>query len=130
MRQMLMRNTFWRAGLSAIALAAIALTGAASAASNQIVIPLPMSSAVDTVKVVYSCDGIAEVEAAYINAPPVSLATLSFNGEFVVMANVLAGSGAKYAGDQFIWWTKGNGADLYDLTKGENAPPIKCRQAP
>ncbi len=120
-----MRNIFWLAGF-----AAMALTGAASAASNQIVIPLPMSSAVDTVKVTYACDGIAEVEVAYINAPPVSLATLSFNDDFVVMANVLAASGAKYAGDHFIWWTKGNGADLYDLTKGENAPPIKCRQAP
>ncbi|HEY9215551.1 MAG TPA: MliC family protein [Ancylobacter sp.] len=120
-----MSMKFWLAGF-----AAVALTGAASAASNQIVIPLPMSSAVDTVKVTYACDGIAEVEVAYINAPPVSLATLSFNDDFVVMANVLAASGAKYAGDHFIWWTKGNGADLYDLTKGENAPPIKCRQAP
>ena len=39
------------------------------------------------------------------------------------MVNVLSASGARYAGRQYTWWTKGNSADFYDLTKGEDARP-------
>jgi len=98
-------------------------------AADRIVIPLPKGASVVTTKVTYSCDKLKGVTATYINAPPIALATVAFNDEFVVMANVLAGSGAKYAGDRFVWWTKGNSASLYDLTQGENAPPVaSCTQ--
>jgi membrane-bound inhibitor of C-type lysozyme len=98
-------------------------------AADRIVIPLPKGSSVVTTKVTYRCDKLKGVTATYINAPPIALATVAFNDEFVVMANVLAGSGAKYAGDRFVWWTKGNSANLYDLTQGENAGPIaSCMQ--
>ncbi|WP_246252172.1 MliC family protein [Ancylobacter pratisalsi] len=104
-------------------------TAVAAQAADSIVIPVPKGSSVSTTKVTYTCDRIKTLEANYINAPPTSLATIRFNREFVVMANVLAGSGARYAGDRFIWWTKGNGGSLYDLTKGEDAPPIAtCTQ--
>ncbi|MCS0497643.1 MliC family protein [Ancylobacter mangrovi] len=111
------------------AVAAFTLLAGAAQAADRIVIALPKGSSVVTSKVSYSCDRIKGVEATYINAPPNALATIAFNDEFVVMANVLAGSGARYAGDRFIWWTKGAQASLYDLTKGEDAPPIAtCTQ--
>ena len=109
-------------------LLALACAGPALAA-DRIVIPLPKGSSVVTTKVTYSCDKLKDVTATYINAPPTALATVAFGDEFVVMANVLSGSGARYAGDRFVWWTKGNSASLYDLTKGEDAPPIaSCTQ--
>ena len=40
----------------------------------------------------------------------------------VLMVNVLSASGARYAGQQYVWWTKGNSADFYDRTEGEDAP--------
>ncbi|MBB3772356.1 membrane-bound inhibitor of C-type lysozyme [Angulomicrobium tetraedrale] len=111
-----------------VLVALLAGAGAARAA-DRIVIALPKGSSVVTTKVGYTCDKVKNVAATYINAPPTALATIAFDHEFVVMANVLAGSGAKYAGDRFVWWTKGNSASLYDLTKGENAPPIAtCTQ--
>lgn len=68
---------------------------------------------------------------SYVNAPSVALATLAFKGQFLVLSNVLSGSGARYAGGQYIWWSKGRGADFYDLTKGKNAPPVaSCTQKP
>ncbi|GHC67581.1 META domain-containing protein [Limoniibacter endophyticus] len=74
----------------------------------------------------YDCNG-TQVEVTYINAGSVSLATLTIGNEFVVAANVITGSGARYAGDRFIWHAKG-GADatLEDLTKGEDAAPVAC----
>ncbi len=102
---------------------------AAAQAADKIVIPIPKGSSVVTTKVSYTCDTLKGLTATYINAPPTALATVAFKDEFVVMANVLAASGARYAGDRFVWWTKGNTGSLYDLTKGENAAPIAtCTQ--
>ncbi|MBS9479244.1 MliC family protein [Ancylobacter radicis] len=110
--------------------AALFVIGAGAAkAADHIVIPVPKGSSVITTKVKYTCDTMKDLEATYINAPPIALATVSFKDEYLVMVNVLAGSGARYAGDRFVWWTKGNTGSLYDLTKGENAPPIaSCTQ--
>ncbi|MBS7699282.1 MAG: MliC family protein [Chelatococcus sp.] len=92
-----------------------------------ITIEVPTVNEVQTVKASYAC-GDRVVDATYFNAGAISLVSLAIHGEFVIAANVLAGSGAKYAGGRFIWWTKGNTADLYDLTKGENAAPVTCKQ--
>ena len=118
-------------GLRPLAIGSVTAFFAVSTATaaDRIVIPVPKGSSVVTDKVSYSCDKLKVVEATYINAPPIALATLTFNDEFVVMANVLSGSGARYAGDRWVWWTKGNSGSLYDLTNGESAPPIAtCTQ--
>lgn len=117
--------------LIGIALATALLAGPAVAQNATITIPLPGGQKVERMKVAYSCSGGLKVQAEYFNATPNALATIAFRKEFVVLANVLAGSGARYAGGQYIWWTKGDNADLYDLTKGENAPPISsCKSTP
>lgn len=107
---------------TAFALALLAMPMAAEA--DNIVIPLPGGAKPETIKATYDCGAFGPVAASYINAPPVALATLAFKGQFLVLSNVLSGSGARYAAGPYIWWSKGRGAELYDLTKGENAPPI------
>lgn len=106
----------------------VVLAGPAGAAANSIVIPVP--SPVDVATVAYRCGRLA-VTVDYINAGGISLAVLHFGDDLVVAANVLAASGAKYAGDRYIWWSHGEGTDLYDLTgPGGETVPVNCRETP
>lgn len=118
------------AALAGALCACLAAGGALAAPKESITIALPGGPKVERMKVPYSCDGGLKVQAEYFNAAENSLATLSFKGKFVILANVIAGSGAKYAGAQYIWWTKGDNADLYDLMKGETASPVSCKSTP
>jgi membrane-bound inhibitor of C-type lysozyme len=74
----------------------------------------------------YDCSG-RTIGATYINTGSNALAVLDLGEETVVTVNVLAASGAKYAGQQYVWWTKGGEADLYDLTQDENTPLAHCK---
>lgn len=104
----------------------LAVQGGATAKADQIVIPVP--SAVDVVTQSYACGGQA-VTVDYINAGTISLAVLHMGDELVVAAGVLSGSGARYAGDRYIWWSHGGGADLYDLTgPGGETTPVACTE--
>jgi membrane-bound inhibitor of C-type lysozyme len=87
---------------------------------------VPEAETADAISQTYDCRG-EQVLVVYHNAGPVSLAVLTIGGETVVASNVIAASGARYAGAQYVWWTKGDGADLYDLMQGEDAPPVACR---
>jgi membrane-bound inhibitor of C-type lysozyme len=78
----------------------------------------------------YQCEGMEEpLTVEYVNADPTYLAFLTLDGEKQIFVNVLAASGARYASGQYVWWTKGSEASLYDLTKGEDAPPVSCLEA-
>ncbi len=90
-------------------------------------IEVPGADEVERISTVYDC-GTRKIQAEYINAGPVSLAALSINGEFVVAANVIAASGARYAGGRYVWWTKGNTATLEDQTDTAQ-PPLSCTEA-
>lgn len=110
----------------AVAAATMAASASAAELAVSISIPVMGETGVSTTSAAYDCDG-REVAATYINAGSVSLAVLNIDGETVVASNVIAASGAKYAGAQYIWWTKGEEADLYDLTEaGEDAPTASC----
>ena len=99
---------------------AAALLGVAAAHADPLTIDLP--DAAERQTVAYSCDGDRKVTAEYVNAGANSLAIVKLGDDTVLMVNVLSASGARYAGQQYVWWTKGNSADFYDLTKGEDAP--------
>ena len=71
----------------------------------------------------YDCGG-KSLAVDYINVEPDHLAIVPVDGKPRIFANVFSGSGARYASGQYVWWTKGNEASLYDLTKGEASPPI------
>ena len=92
-----------------------------------IVIGVPGVDSVASEKMRYDCDGLP-VSVEYFNAGGVSLATLEFEGEFVVASNVLSGSGARYAGKQYIWWSKGDEA-LFENLMEETTQPRQCRTA-
>lgn len=98
-----------------------ALLGVAGAHADPLSIDLPGAAERQTVS--YSCDGGRTVAAEYVNAGANALAIVRLGDETVLMASVLSASGARYAGQHYVWWTKGDAADLYDLTKGEDAQP-------
>jgi len=106
-------------------IAAIFVLAATAANAATITIDVPDADGAETIRQTYDCGG-TRVEAVYHNAGSVSLAVLTIGGETVVASNVIAASGARYAGAHYVWWTRGDSADLYDLTKGEDAPPVAC----
>jgi membrane-bound inhibitor of C-type lysozyme len=76
----------------------------------------------------YDCAGKA-VEVEYVNVEPDHLAIVPVEGKKRIFVLVLSGSGARYAAGQYIWWSKGNEASLYDETKGPDAPPtLTCTE--
>jgi len=115
--------------IAASALISLSLIAPAFAAepAMQVVIPLAGNAQQD-VKT-YHCDGIDEpLTVQYINADPTYLAFVPIDGQRLIFVNVIAASGARYASGQYVWWTKGASADLYDETKGEDAKPISCSE--
>ncbi|WP_246752840.1 META domain-containing protein [Sinorhizobium sp. BG8] len=105
-----------------------ALRLSASPDGTDIVIHLPQTLSVARETVNYVCDDGQKLSVEYINAMPISLAVLAIGENTVIASNVLSASGAKYTGGQYEWWTKGEEATLYDLTRGENAPGVVCRR--
>ena len=98
-----------------------AFLGSAVAHADPLTIDLP--GAAERQTVAYTCDGGQKVAAEYVNAGTNSLAIVKLGDQTVLMVNVLSASGARYAGQQYIWWTKGDAGDFYDLTKGGEAKP-------
>lgn len=50
----------------------------------------------------------------YLNAGENHLAVLPIHGQALVFANVISGSGARYAAGRYIWWDAGDrGVTLY-----------------
>ena len=63
----------------------------------------------------------------YLNAGDNHLAVLPLNGKKLVFANVISGSGARYAAGRYIWWDAGSrGVTLY-ATGIDGHPKADCR---
>ncbi|MEN3931550.1 META domain-containing protein [Microvirga sp. W0021] len=92
---------------------------------TSITIEVPGNIEVNRTTATYTC-GDVPVDVTYINADPHALAVLSVKNKTVIMSNVIAASGAKYAGGQYTWWTQKEGAEFYDLTSGDKAKPVNC----
>ncbi|MFC4352671.1 MliC family protein [Fodinicurvata halophila] len=58
----------------------------------------------ETKPIVYICDGGAMVAAIYEDDE----AVVTYEGRSEQMETVRSASGARYAGEEWIWWTKGN----------------------
>ncbi|QKJ87057.1 lysozyme inhibitor [Paramixta manurensis] len=70
---------------------------------------LPGQGPQQTSRLVYHCDDGTQLSVTYYNNDLNRLAVVAIPGQGeVVMANVIAASGAKYDGNAFEWWTKGN----------------------
>ncbi|CVI54769.1 MliC family protein [Agrobacterium leguminum] len=115
--------------VAATCLAAFSMSVATGAMAEELVIPLPKDTTVEKVETVYQC-AADKVEAVYFNAGEISLVRLGLKDGVTVAANVISGSGAKYQGGIYVWWSKGEEADLYDLMADpEMKQPVHCVEA-
>ncbi|UXT41284.1 hypothetical protein FY137_08830 [Agrobacterium tumefaciens] len=115
--------------VAATCLAAFSMSVATGAMAEELVIPLPKDTTVEKVETVYQC-ATDKVEAVYFNAGDISLVRLGLKDGVTVAANVISGSGAKYQGGIYVWWSKGEEADLYDLMADpEMKKPVHCVEA-
>ena len=119
--------------LAFLVLPLLVVAGAANSASvsdksDTISITVPGAEEVTRTPVTYDCDG-KTVDVEYVNAGDVSLALLTIGDDFVVAANVMSGSGARYAGGRYEWWSKGmKDATLTDLMT-DDQKPVACTAA-
>jgi membrane-bound inhibitor of C-type lysozyme len=104
----------------------LCLCGSPALAAD-VTISLSGATPIERTIVSYFCQGLGPVQVEYINVPPNALAVVPVNGDQLIFANVLSGSGARYAAGPYIWWTKGNGALLSDLRLGRSAKPVECK---
>ncbi|WP_375633929.1 MULTISPECIES: MliC family protein [unclassified Bartonella] len=106
------------------------LLGSINALASSLVIEVPNDPEPTTETVSYQCDmGTSKehVEATYHNAGNIALVDLKWNGKRIVGSNVIAASGGKYVGGQYIWWITKNEAIFYDLINDpKEEKPIHC----
>ncbi len=112
--------------LRPVLLVSLVLTSSTPLLADDIAIPMPGDTKVSHVDANYQCGG-ERVGVSYINAGSVGLARLSLGNTIIVASSVIAGSGAKYAGGPYVWWSKGEEAEFYDVVKDpEMKTPTKC----
>lgn len=107
----------------------VTITGAGAAeVAISLSIPVTGSTTINSNVMAYGCTDDRAVSATYINAGDVSLAVLDIAGTTVVASNVVAANGARYAGGRYVWWSRGEEADLFDLMDegGEDLPVAHC----
>ncbi|WP_375673071.1 MliC family protein [Bartonella sp. TS82HLJMH] len=106
------------------------LLGSINALASSLVIEVPDDPEPTTETVSYQCDmGTSKehVEATYHNAGNIALVDLKWNGKRIIGSNVIAASGGKYVGGQYIWWITKNEAIFYDLINDpKEEKPIHC----
>ncbi|WP_375641218.1 MULTISPECIES: MliC family protein [unclassified Bartonella] len=106
------------------------LLGSINALASSLVIEVPDDLEPTTETVSYQCDmGTSKehVEATYHNAGNIALVDLKWNDKRIIGSNVIAASGGKYVGGQYIWWVTKNEAIFYDLINDpKEEKPIHC----
>ncbi len=112
-----------------LAIATLALllsTAAAVAMESSLQLQLSTDQDFERRTITYDCATEAPVTVTYLNAAPNFLALVPIEGEAepLLFVSIISGSGARYASGQWIWWTQGPEASLYDATEGEDAPAI------
>ena len=101
-------KTIWKQSVLAVAI----LSLGAFAGATEVTIHLRGNQAITRATVQYQCDaegvrmglpaGTFSVE--YLNGAGNSLAILPIHGTSLIFANVISGSGARYAASEYIWW--------------------------
>ena len=104
--------------------ALLATTVAASATT--VTIELPGNEKPQTTQMAYACPG-RKVAVTYINTSTNQFAVLNLATTTVVTVSVISGSGARYVGQQYEWWSKGSEATFTDLMQAPQKP-VTCNQ--
>jgi membrane-bound inhibitor of C-type lysozyme len=106
----------WKLMMLAALVYSTALAGA-----TDLTIHLSGSQPLSRKTVQYQCDAKAVAiglpatafPVEYINGDGNSLAVVPIHGTSLIFANVMSGSGARYAAGQYIWWEAGGSVTLY-----------------
>lgn len=113
---------------SIAALTVIALLAPLPAGAVETSLQLQLSAGQDFERrtIIYDCGAETPLQVVYLNAVPNFLAVVPIAEEPLplVFAAVISASGVRYAAGQWIWWTKGAEASLYDATLGDDAEPV------
>ena len=95
-----------------VAIGAFLFAAVGVAAATNLTIHLQDSAPIQRVIVQFQCDAqgakmglpTSPFSVEYINGAGNSLAVLPIRGKSLIFANVIAGSGARYAAGEYIWW--------------------------
>ncbi|EJF74626.1 MliC family protein [Bartonella alsatica] len=105
------------------------LFSSGNALAGSLILEIPENP--ETQTITYQCDtgtNKERVEATYFKTDNISLVDFKWKGDRVIAANVIAATGAKYAGAQYIWWEENKDVTLYDLAQDpEEKQPILCK---
>ena len=112
--------------LATLLAAALLAPTAAHAIETSIEIEIGTDSDFERRNVLYDCSDGEPFDVTYINAAPnfLALVPIADEPELHVFASVVSASGARYASGQYVWWSKGADAELYDVTLGEDAAAV------
>ncbi|KRA40273.1 MliC family protein [Devosia sp. Root635] len=112
--------------LAAVLATALLAPTASHAVETSLQIQLGAQSDFERRTMVYDCATEAPVTVTYINAAPnfLALVPIAEQPEPLIFVSLISGSGVRYASGQWIWWSKGAEASLYDATLGEDAEPV------
>ncbi|APA85390.1 MliC family protein [Paraburkholderia sprentiae WSM5005] len=115
----------WRVAILAAAVSAVAWTAAFSVGASAAPLQFRHIEGKHHQTRKYTCATGKILQVTYWSAQNgQSFAVLPVKGTSMLFVNTVSASGAKYQAGSYTWWTKGPRANLYDLTSGENAPPI------
>jgi membrane-bound inhibitor of C-type lysozyme len=116
-------NAVYREGTRAAFATMLVLAGTTAVAETQFMPPIPVT---DVAMRDYQCLAGQKLHVTYYQymRDGQSFARLRVRGKDLLFVNTLAASGVKYVAGPYVWWTKGNQGDLYDITEGPNAAPI------
>ncbi|AOK30258.1 MULTISPECIES: MliC family protein [Burkholderia] len=123
------RNTSWI--WFAIGVAGLTLTAGAAHAARLTVAEIDAGARQTAV---YRCANEPRpLRVSYWNASNgQSFALVPVNGARLLFVDTVSASGARYQAGQYVWWTKGPAANLYDENAGDHAPPLlgDCNEIP
>jgi membrane-bound inhibitor of C-type lysozyme len=110
------------------AAALVLLLSPATAGAIESTLQLQLSTDQDFERriVTYDCATETPLTVTYLNAAPnfLALVPVADEPEPLLFVAVISASGARYASGQWVWWTRGPEASLYDATLGEDAPAV------
>ncbi|MBJ3783687.1 MliC family protein [Devosia sediminis] len=97
------------------------------ATSASLTLTLESTGNIEREIVNYQCDDEQVLSVQYLNAAPNFLAIVPVDGQNLVFATTISGSGARYVAGPYEWWSHQGEATLSDLTQDEDAPPrVTC----
>ncbi|WP_156850575.1 MliC family protein [Bartonella refiksaydamii] len=109
----------------------LSLFSSGSTLAATLTLEVPDNPEPTTRTIAYQCDigkSKERVEATYLNADNISLVDFKWKGDRVIAANVIADTGKKYEGAQYIWWEMNNEVTLHNRVHDpEGKKLIHCK---